>query len=329
MDFSHLDAMSGAYQEARILQTAVELDLFPAIGDGADSAAVAAARGLEPRACELFLNALVAVELLEKADGVFTLAAVSRAYLLPDSATYFGHMVGFESDGWHLWTHLGEALKTGAPVRTPDMWQRNPEDTRRFIMAMHSLVSARGDADFLAGILDLTGVSRLLDVGSGPGTYPIALCKRHPELSATIFDLPGTLGVTKDVLVAEGMDRRIELVGGDYNQDPLPGGFDAVFLSNIIHGEDDAGVKGLIAKCFDALVPGGRIIVKDHILNREKTHPACGAVFSLHMLLATRGRDYSFDEVAGWMADAGFAAPTETPLSPTLPSSLMVASRPL
>jgi len=237
-------------------------------------------------------------------------------------------MIAFEAATWDLWGRLEEAVRSGRPVRTPDMYQTHPAETRRFILAMDSLTRARGDAVWLAEHLDLDGVENLLDVGSGPATYPIALCRAHPALKVTVFDLPATLAVTREVVAPSGVEDRIELVAGDYHTDALPAGFDRVFLSNVIHGEDEAGCAALMQRCFDALRPGGRVVVKDHILSEDLTAPAGGAVFSLLMLLSTRGRDYGFGEVAGWMTDAGFEPPTETVLPPPFSSSLVIARRP-
>ena len=82
-------------------------------------------------------------------------------------------------------------------------------------------------------------------------------------------------------------------------------------------------------KCFDALNSGGMLIVKDHIMNRELTHPPAGAVFALYLLLTTHGRDFSFDEICCWMRDAGLVDIEERPLpSPPFTSSMVIAHKP-
>lgn len=328
MDFAGLEALSGAHCDARVLHTAVRLDLFSAVGNGATAAGVAAARDLDPRATELLLNAMTALGLLAKAADTFTLVPAARRHLLPDGPAYLGGMIEFEAESWDLWGRLEEAVRTGRPVRPPDMYQGDPVQTRRFILAMDSLVRARGDAAWLAENLDFSDVRRMLDVGSGPATYPVGVCRAHPAVRATVFDLPGTLAVTREIVEREGMADRIALVPGDYNADPLPSGFDLVFLSNVIHGEDEDHNRALMAKCLAALRPGGRVVIKDHILTEDRTGPAGGAVFSLLMLLSTRGRDYAFGEVAAWLTEAGFDRPSETVLPPPFSSSLVIASRP-
>jgi SAM-dependent methyltransferase len=163
----------------------------------------------------------------------------------------------------------------------------------------------------------------MLDVGSGPGTYPVEFCRRHPHLQVTIFDLPGTLDVTRRHLANSGLEDRIRLVPGDYRRDALPSGFDVAFLSNIIHAEDEATNRELMRKVHAALAPGGRVLIKDHVTDDSGTSPAAAALFSITMLLFTRGRDYAYGEIRSWLLDAGFARVGVDVLPPGLISSLV------
>ncbi len=326
MEFRELARINGGYAEARILQAAVTLGLFDQLdGAGRAAAQIAVAAGADARATELLLNALVAMRLVRKDDGLFKETEVSRTYLTSTSPTSYGDFVRFDASLWALWGTLAETVRTGKPARDPDMFQSSPEDTARFIDAMASLVEARGDARVLADTLDLGGAQRLLDVGAGPGTYAIALCRRYPELRATIFDLPGTLAVTRKYVDASGVADRIELVAGDYLRDPLPTGHDLVFLSNIIHGEDEDTNRALVRKIHGALAAGGRLMIKDHVTDESGTSPAPAAIFSIAMLLFTRGRDYAFAEIRDWLVAAGFARVEADVLPPGLISTLVVA----
>jgi hypothetical protein len=115
----------------------------------------------------------------------------------------------------------------------------------------------------------------------------------------------------------------------DYNREDIPGPLDVIFMSNIIHSENEAANAALIAKCFGALAPRGLLVIKDHILGAELTSPASGALFSLYLLLTTLGRDYSFDEVAEWARGAGFSdVRLETLPSPPFSSAMVLARKP-
>lgn len=325
MEFRELARINGGYAEARILQAAVTLGLFDHLdAAGRTAASLAGAAGTDPRATELLLNALVAMRLVRKDDDRFKETEVAKTYLSTASPTSYTGFVKFDAALWPLWGNLAETVRTGKPARDPDMFQSSAEDTGRFIDAMASVVQARGDARVLAETLDLGGVRRLLDVGAGPGTYAIELCRRHPELHATIFDLPGTLAITRRYVDASGVADRIELVPGDYLRDPLPDGHDLVFLSNIIHGENEDTNRALMRKIHGALAPGGRLLIKDHVTDESGTSPAPAAIFSIAMLLFTRGRDYAFAEIREWLVAAGFARVEADVLPPGLISTLVV-----
>lgn len=329
MDFSDLARLASGHVEARIVQTAVRLKIFDAIHDGNhDASSISASIRCDARATELLLNALVSLRLLHKKENQLSLSEISSTYLIGSSPRYFGAMILFESSLWDCWGALEEAVRSGKPVRAPDTYQGNEEETGRFIQAMHSLVRARGDAELLTENIDLGRVAQLLDVGSGPGTYPIHFCRKYPDLKATIFDLPGTLKITETFVRASGLRERIKLIPGDYRTDPIPGRYQLLFLCNIIHAESSEENARLMAKLFSCLDPGGKIIIKDHILSDARTEPPVGALFSLLMLLTTkRGRCYSFTEVKSWLEAAGFQQVAHAPLSPPLTSSLVIGEK--
>ncbi|MBI2087302.1 MAG: hypothetical protein HYT78_01010 [Deltaproteobacteria bacterium] len=329
MDFSDLVRLAGGYLEARAIQVAVSLGVFDALQERSrDAPAVAQAIGADLRGTEPLLNALTALGLLEKRDLFFSLAPVASAYLVKSSPKYLGGMILFDASLWDCWGALEQAVRTGKPVRPPDMYQSDTETTERFIYAMHSLVQARGDGQILIDAMDFSGVTELLDIGSGPGTYPISLCRKFPKLKATIFDLPGTIKVTERFVRETGLADRIRLVAGDYRRDAIPGSYQLVFLSNIIHGECAEENERLMCKAYACLEPRGRVVIKDHILDDSLSHPPVGATFSLLMLLTTEGgRCYSFNEVRGWLGNAGFKRVTQIPLPHPLTSSLVVGEK--
>ena len=324
--------MAGAHAEARAIQVALKLGFFEVLAEGPIHAqALSAALKTDMRATALLANAMAALGLLESSDDGYRLADGSRRFLVKSSPEYLGGMILFDEAIFQHWVRLEDSIRSGRPARTPDMFQSDPADTERFIRAMDSLTRARGDATWVAQHLDLANVMRIADLGGGPGTYLAAMVKHWPSARGMLWDLPATLRVARRVL--EEGDRevadRIDLVEVDYLTAALPGPVDAIFMSNIIHSENEADNAMLIMKCFEAIAPGGMIIIKDHVMNRALTMPRTGAIFSLYLLLTTRGRDYSFDEIAGWLNAAGFVDPKlETLPAPPFSSSLVIASKP-
>ncbi|MBV8358429.1 MAG: hypothetical protein JO189_10895 [Deltaproteobacteria bacterium] len=332
LDFTRLMEMAGGHAEARAIQTALKLGLFEALHpDERDSDALAAAIHCEARATMLLANTLVALGLLHKNAGRYALTDAARRFLLERSPEYLGGMILFDEALWSTWGKLDESIRSGQPARTPDMYQSHPDETGRFIRAMDSLVRARGDAVWTAQTLDLSGAQVVADLGGGPGTYLIEFLRRWPHLHGILFDLPATLDVTRQLVSGHdgALRERLTLHELDYNLDEIPGPLDVIFMSNIIHSEHEAANSALIAKCFRALASGGLLVIKDHIMEPELTVPAVGAVFSLYLLLTTRGRDYSFEEVVEWEHGAGFTDIRLQALpSPPFSSSMVLARKP-
>ena len=329
MDYSSLASLAAGHFEARIIQVAIRLGVFDALEPkGLSVPPLASSLGTDPRATELLLNALASLGLIKKDATLFSLTEASSTYLVRNSPRYLGDMILFDSGLWNCWGDLEKAIRFGSAVRRTDMYQGDPRETNRFIYAMDSLVKARGDAEVLAETLDLSDVRELLDIGAGPATYSIHLCRKYPGLRATLFDLPGTIRVTEGFVRDSGLGGRISLATGDYRVDPIPGSYQMVFLSNIIHAESAEENSRLIRKAYLCLENRGRIVIKDHILDDSLTQPPVGAIFAILMLLTTdRGRCYSFNEVKGWLQGAGCTVVNESPLPAHLTSSLVVGEK--
>ncbi len=329
MDFSELSRLAGGHIEARIVHAAVELGVFDVLRDSAlETVDVASALHTDARATELLLNSLVAMQLVEKQRNRFSLTATAKTYLVSDAPRSLSGMIRFDASLWNCWERLSEAVHSGRPVRAPNMYQDDPRETEIFIHAMDSLVRARGDTEIIAKTLDWREITELLDIGSGPATYPIALCRKYPRLRATIFDLDATIKITRRYVHAAGLEERIHLLVGDYHSDPIPGRYELILLSNIVHGESFDENQRLMTKLYGNLSSGGRIVLKDHILDMTRTQPPVGAIFSLLMLLTTQsGRCYGFDEIKGWLENAGFHGVMQIDLPPPLTSSLVIGEK--
>ena len=332
VDLTRLIAMAGGHAEARSIQTALKLGLLEALRPKPlDWQTLAAAIHCDSRATMLLANALVALGLLRKDAAEYRLSDSARKFLLADSPEYLGGMILFDEALWTTWGKLDESIRTGQPARAPEMYQSTPEETERFIRAMDCLVRARGDAIWMAEQLDLSWARTLADLGGGPATYLAEFLSRWPHIRGVLLDLPATLQVARKILSERGgaWQQRLVLNELDYKRNEIPGPLDVIFMSNVIHSEDEAQNRLLVAKCFRALAPGGLVVIKDHIMNTELTRPPAGAVFSLYLLLTTNGHDYSFDEVSHWLRGAGFNDIALNVLpSPPFSSSLVLARKP-
>jgi hypothetical protein len=307
-DESRLQALlePGAHWKHRIVITATKLDLFDRLAHGAkDASEVAKGFGGSPRAYEIFLNALAGLGLLEKSGGRFSNTPFAQRFLVRSSGDYRGDQLVVDDACWELWGKLEESLLTGTSSLESSVFHSLPDIAERLLLGLHR--DALEIAPGLAESLPLDGVGRLLDLGGGAGTYSMAFCRRHPGLRSTIFDLPIPSAVARRAVREAGMEERIEVIEGDFLVDPLPGVYDAVFMSNVLHGNGPRQNRELFGKVAGCVEAGGVVIVRDVIMEEDLARPEFGAVFAVNMMLHTaEGRCYSAGEISAWLDDAGF-----------------------
>jgi predicted O-methyltransferase YrrM len=296
-----------AFQQSRVLLTAIELDAFSAIGAGSPTSTELAGRlGTHARATDRLLNALVAMGLLAKDADRFTNTEDGLRYLVSSSPEYVGSL-GHSAGMWQSWHHLTSCVRDGRPAMRAPINDRGDAWLEPFIAAMH--YRARQQADPVAALLPLAGVRRALDVGGGSGAFAMAIARRQPGLHAVVFDLPNVVPITQRYIAADGLADRVTTATGDYMTDVLPGGFDLVFLSAVVHSNPPKANAALIAKCAASLAPGGVVAVVDWVMSPDRVAPAVGALFALNMLVATDGGDcFTEAEIAGWLTAAGLTA---------------------
>lgn len=315
-----------AFQESRVLLSALELDLYAAVGDGATAAEAAKRLGTDPRGTEMLMNALVALGMLTKQEDVFRNGELPQRFFTggsPDDArAAMMHTVHM----WERWSTLTECVRAGTSVTYREPEDREPRWTEAFIAAMHANALQR--APQVVEAVDVEGVNRMLDVGGGSGAYAIAFAQARPELEALILDLPRVARIAEGHIARAGLSERLKTRAGDLRRDRFGEGFDLVLLSAICHMLSPEDNLDLLGRCRAALAPGGRIVIQDFILDADKTAPRTAAIFSLNMLVGTeQGASYSEPEYAAWLAKAGFEEVRHIRL--TGPSGLMVARRPL
>jgi acetylserotonin N-methyltransferase len=199
-------------------------------------------------------------------------------------------------------------------TRVADAWERGEldQDLARNIAAFmhaHSLPASIGVAQ--GG--DFRGVRRLLDVGGGSAVFSVAIAQRWPGLRATVMDLRTMCAAAQPYIDQGGCTDVVDTVAVDMFREPWPTGYDALFFSNIYHDWDDRICAELSAKSFAVLPRGGRIYLHEMLMNDNGDGPATTASFSLLMLLGTRGRQYTLDELRGFLERAGFRDVTSTP----------------
>lgn len=341
MNFDKLSEINDSFVATRLLQVAVKLRLFDELANGPLNAFDLSRRvSSSERGVDITLHALASLGLLKKDNDRFANSETAQTYLVASSPKYFGNMFLMNYEGWSCWERLEHAIRSGksqkdaAPEKPEAVNPESPEprvpqkvgpSTETFIAAMHAVAMARGDAEILAEEIDLKNVHTLLDLGGGPGTYSAHFCRANPQLECVVFDLPEALKASEPIVKRFELGRRLMLMPGNYLRDELPGKFDMVFMSNILHNEDEHENQRLLKKVFYCLNDGGKIVIKDYLMNDSRTAPTRAALFSVRMLLFSKGRSYSFSELRTWLYEAGFQDIEHTPPEPPLVASLVTA----
>jgi ubiquinone/menaquinone biosynthesis C-methylase UbiE len=295
--------LASAFQASRALLSAVELDLFTLLEEAPRaSAEVARAIGADPRGVDRLMNALCALDLIEKQERRFRNSPAASQFLVRGKAGYIAGLMHWVHL-WESWSTLTAAVRRGGAALRAPVGARGDAWREAFIAAMHW--RAVQHAPQVVGSLDLAGVARVLDVGGGSGAYAMAFVRAKPGLRATVFDLPAVLPLTRGYVEEANLTGSVEFVAGDYNTDPPGEGFDIVFLSAILHSNSPEENRQLLRRCGAALTAGGQLVIQEFLIHEDRTGPVFPALFALNMLVGTPAGDaYTEDEIRAWMAEA-------------------------
>ena len=297
-----LFGIARAYEVSRAFHVANNIDVFTELAGGPLTLGQLSERtGVNESSLEKVLITAATIGLLVTDGETFTNSLLSDRYLVRGKSEYVGDAVWLTSGWWGRFHDLSAEIMAQYEARHPGGQGVRHE---RFIEAMNDF-AANGEADRLADALDLTGRKRLLDVGGGPGTFSAFLCRKYPELGAVVLDLPDTEPVFSRVVAAYGMSERVKFLPGDIEHIGFGGGYDVVLVSSMMHGERGDMIP---PKAYDALVPGGCLVVRDFILHPEKDGPLAAALFNMRM------GAYTEDQMIGFLRAAGFEEIGSRPL---------------
>jgi predicted O-methyltransferase YrrM len=316
--------LASGYWRACTIITAGELGLFAWIGKRQENASALAAHfGGTAGGWEIFCNALCAMGLLRKRAGKYANTAFSLRDLNGSGASFLLP----EYDAWKIWGGLASVLRTGKRPKTHDPFFSDRNKARRLLEALHR--DGEQIARHLVKKLPLNRPKTLLDIGGGLGDFSIAFCRRFSRLKATLIEHPRTVYLARRAVAEAGLSRRVRVVGVNFATGDLPRGFDAVFVSNILHSQSEEQNRSLFVKLRNCLNPDGYLIVRDVFMSSDRIAPEWATLFSLSLLLHTpEGRCYALEEVLDWLGRSGFSRiQGPLPSSPLAfdPDSILIA----
>jgi hypothetical protein len=303
-----------AFWGSKTLLSAIELGLFTILAGGPRSRGeLADALRLHPRSARDFLDALVALRVLEREGDAYANTAESDLFLDRAKPQYIGGMLEMANARLYpFWGHLTEALHTGTPQNEAreggsffDELYADPDRLRQFLHAMTGL--SAGASMAIADKFPFERFETVLDVGCAEGGLLVTLARAHPHLRGTGFDLPVARGPFEEYVRSFGLEERLAFADGDFFDDPLPRA-DVVTLGHILHDWDLDEKRHLLAQAYDALPAGGAVIVFESLIDDDRRENTFGLLMSLNMLIETAGGfDYTGPDCEGWMREAGFS----------------------
>ena len=299
---------------AKVLLSAVEMGLFTDLANGPQSLISIQGRlGLHPRSVRDFLDALVALGFLLRADGEYSNTPATGLFLDKHKASYVGGLLEMANSRLYgHWSHLTEALRTGLPqseMRSGGMppfeaLYADPARLKSFLEAMTG--GSHGASLAIASKFPWAGYRTFTDVGTAQGDLAVQIALANPHLTGIGFDLAEVGPIFEEYVEKNGVAGRVRFVAGSFFDQPLPQA-DAILMGHILHdwGIDDK--RMLIRKAYDAVPEGGALIVYEALIDDDRSRNAFGLMMSLNMLIESpAGFDYTGADCQGWMKEAGF-----------------------
>lgn len=302
-----------AHRALTILSVATELKLFAFLAEQPRSAdALATLAGVRPRPLKALLDACVGLGLLLSDRGQYRNQTLTDAHLVDGRPLYLGHLIHVFASEAPQWDGLSDLLNRGeASDRTRALGKVEPH---RFTLAMHSL-GMIGEADALTDAIALDGCHDLVDVGCGSGIYSMELCRRYPELRATLIDTEEVLKTTSQILQGTDLAGRIALCARDIVADSYGENRDVVLLSDVLYQSEPTCLT-ILRSAHRALSPGGTLLVRGYFSDPDEGQGAFGAMFDLaRMLWAPDREPITVSCLRQWIAGVGFVAIKTIPLT--------------
>jgi SAM-dependent methyltransferase len=323
-----IDALPGLVI-ARAVMAATRFGIFDALDCRALPAkGVAVLCQTDPAATKKLLNLLVAQRYLSKKQDRYALTTAARRWLLRDSPQSIRDYLLYNALQWDWLGRTDDYLQTGTPIRFHQ--EMSPDEWALYQNGM--LAIARLTAPEVAWRIPVPPAARqMLDIGGAHGAYSVALCQRHPQLQATILDLPQAVEFAAPLLARSGMGDRVRHITGDaLTTDLGDARYELIFMANLVHHFDAATNGTLVARIARALVPGGLCVIQDGIRPQDDATPrqfeACGDLF---FALTSEAGLYSFTEITAWQRAAGLVPLRSVRLLTGPGQGLVMARKPL
>lgn len=309
------------YWKSSVIITSIDLDIFTNVSSGTTCSELASKLKLHEDALERLLDSLVNLNLLQKEDKTYYNTYNASKYLVKGKNSYVGYVALYHKSRYDVWGQLDKSLKTGNPIASASFLAPDKEQINNYARAMSS--RAQLEVNDVLEHIDLSDCKRLLDLGGAPGTFAFAFANKYPTLDITVFDLETMMEISKEITHSHP---NIHPISGNFDSDPIGENYCGVFMSQILDSLGRKSVEDLFVKVFNALRKGGKVIIRDYILQDNNTKSEVSMFRSLNVLLTTNvGRLYNFEDYLFMLKQAGFANITFMELPG--PTDLIIAKK--
>jgi ubiquinone/menaquinone biosynthesis C-methylase UbiE len=320
-----------AYEQTEALKTAIELDVFTAIGEGADTAAAIAAKvGAAERGARILCDFLTIEGFLTKTADRYALTDESALFLDRRSPACLASMSQFLGSKWHKqnFERLTEAVRKGGSAGDKGDNSRAHDDLWvLFARSMAPLTVAA--AEFIAALVraEEGKPCKVLDIAAGHGMYGVTIAKKNRNAEIVALDWPNVLQVAQENAKKFGVAERYSVRPGSAFETDFGNGFDFVLLTNILHHFDVPTCEKLLQRVRAALKSSGKAITLEFVPNEDRVTPPTTARFSMIMLANTDAGDaYTFSEYERMFRNTGFGNTTLHPV-PEMPQQVLITEK--
>lgn len=285
-DVKEIARIAYGFMGSKALFVALDLGLFDHLSEKPRTLQeLTEATGRAENILEALLTACVSLGLIEFDGALYANAPATQRYLVRSARAYFGDYYRFQIDR-QVYPNLAGLDRALAGEEVPGLYTGGFADAAQaadFTRGQHS--GSLGPAYVLSREINLEGSKSLLDVGGGSGAFSIMLCKRFPDLSSTIVDFPNVLKIARGFVDEAKLADRISLVSASDGPGAWPAGVDVVLMSYLCSAVGRAGTREFITRAFEALRPGGRLLIHDFVVEDDNRGPDLAACWSLAMVM--------------------------------------------
>ncbi len=308
VDTTRLQRLARSYTETAVFYAAIDLELFTHVSGGANSiASIAEATGMSELNAERLITVALAIGLLEYDDERRIVNAPDcEEFMVKGAKRYAGPWMTFTRHEVPDWFDLTSKLLDQTPPRELGLYDNlTVERARKYHAATYSIGMGAGRR--FCRHVDLTGRRKMMDLGGGSGAYSINAVKTFEGLEAVVFDLPPVTVVTQEYLEQNEVTDRVDTLGGDFINDPLPTGCDVAVMASNLPIYNAANIQRVVSKAFDALEPGGEMHLVGETLHPDGVGPLDAALWGMaEIQYGSGGRSHTVTECIGYFENAGF-----------------------